>query len=174
MLFLPSVYRGTLGRAGWRKKRKKRAQRYSRGENRSLTVFVSIQLSSIRSMLDTQAYNEASVDIAPIPGKVILQRDKSQIRSMRCWKPFTICTMQGRHVVVRSYVAERIRSVMLSTFSSREDELLGLIAFSETLDNSFATRMKVSRRYCMNSREKYIPARSPEDSVIDTRTLCRK
>jgi len=76
VLFLPSFYRGSFDQAGsLEKETQEAAQRFSRGENRSLTVFVSIQLSSlsIRSMLDTLAYNEA-----PIPGEVTLQRDKSQ------------------------------------------------------------------------------------------------
>lgn len=91
MLFLPSFYRGTFDQAGSLEKETQEAARYSRGENRSLTVFVSIQLSSlsIRSMLDTLAYNEA-----PIPGEVALQRDQSQFgRRDGDRNLFTICAM---------------------------------------------------------------------------------
>jgi len=46
--YLPSFRREALDRAGsLEKETQEAAQRYSRGENRSLTVFVSIQLSSV-------------------------------------------------------------------------------------------------------------------------------
>lgn len=145
----------------------------------SLTVFVSIQLSSVYiyiyiwSMLDTLAYNEASSISSQIFGetkRVTLRRKSSEIRSTVIENLLTICAMQGRNDKWR-WCSRKLAdpSLSLSLFLSRK-ELTGCAIVSSTFITKDRSRRGFAKHSIILSRhEPGIRAFAKDISRVDRR-----